>query len=410
MSAPVQPESRQPLEQVIARETHRSRRRTWVWVGGVLALAGASLATYLLTRARPTALAEQFELEQLDAGSVTREVVATGRVEARGAVEVGAEISGRVSSVEVDYDDHVEVGQVLLRFDSQTVDAQLAQAEASIAAAKSAVAQAEVSLADAKRHANQVHELHALGYESHENADAAKSALELARAQLASSRANLEAQQASYALARTQATKAVIESPISGVVISRAIDPGRTVAATFQTPVLFVIAEDLHRMEVVTPIDEADVGEVAVGQQASFTVDAYPDQRFAAVVTELHNEAKIVQNVVTYDAVLEVDNPELKLRPGMTASVRITTAEANDVLRVPNGALRFVPPGEAVDRTAGPGVWIIDGEQLRRVPVQIGVANGRYSELVSGALEPGQAVIIGLSELARSGAAAEDKP
>src|SRR5690606_22398920 len=151
----------------------------------------------------------------------------------------------------------------------------------------------------------------------------------------------------------------------------------------------------------LTPIDEADIGEVVVGQPASFTVDAYPDRRFEAVVTELRNEAKIVQNVVTYDAVLDVENPELLLRPGMTASVRIVTANADDVLRIPNTALRFVPPGETVAADAGLGVWIIDGEQLRRVDVEIGVANSRFSAMQSGALEAGMGVIVGLSELGR---------
>lgn len=397
----VKPSSQRPLEQVIAEETHRSHRRRWLWAVAALVIIGLGVGTWALTRARPAELTERFELELLERGAVTREVVATGRVEARGAVEVGAEISGRVTEVLVDYDDRVEVGQVLVRFDTETLDAQVAQAEASIAAAKSAVAQAEVSLADARRHAKQVHELHAVGYESHENYEAAQSAVNLAKAQLATSRANLEAQQASFQLTRTQATKAVIESPISGVVISRSIDPGQTVAAMFQTPVLFVIAEDLHHMEVLTPIDEADIGEVVVGQPASFTVDAYPDRRFDAVVTELRNEAKIVQNVVTYDAVLDVENPELLLRPGMTASVRIVTANADDVLRIPNTALRFVPPGEAVAADAGLGVWIIEGEQLRRVEVEIGVANSRFSAMQSGALEAGMRVIVGLSELGR---------
>jgi HlyD family secretion protein len=394
--------SARPLEEVIAEETKRKRRRRWAWLAGVLAVLAAGFAVWWVARPGPAAVRERFELELLGRGSVAREVVATGRVEARGAVDVGAEISGRVVAVEADYDDRVEAGQILVRFDTDSLDAQVAQAKASVATAKAALAQAKVSLLEAERRELQAQTLHRQGYESHENYEAAKSATELAAAQVDAAAASLAAQRASYELTKTQASKAVIESPISGLVISRYIDPGQTVAAAFQTPILFVIAEDLGQVEVVTPIDEADIGEVEVGQRATFTVDAYPAQRFDAEVIELRNEAKITQNVVTYDAVLSVANPELKLRPGMTASVRIETAHADDVIRLPNAALRFWPPDQARDPSAGPGVWVVDEGELRRVAVETGVANGRYTELRAGELEAGDEVITELSEIGRA--------
>jgi HlyD family secretion protein len=335
-----------PLDQVIDEERKRKRKRWMVWGAGLVGAAAIVAAVWWVARPDPASLSQRFEVELVERGSVAREVVATGRVEARGAVEVGAEISGRVAAVEVDFDDRVEAGQVLLRFDTQTLAAQVAQAQAAVATAKASVAQAEVTLLEAERRELQSQRLHLDGYESHENYAAAKSAVALAEAQLEAAKASLAAQRASLGLTKIQADKASIESPIAGVVISRFVDPGQTVAATFQTPVLFVIAEELQTMEVVTPIDEADIGEIAAGQRAVFTVDAFPDQRFEAYVDEVRSEPKIVQNVVTYDAVLIVANPELKLRPGMTANVTFVHAEKADVVRVPNMALRFRPSPE----------------------------------------------------------------
>jgi HlyD family secretion protein len=394
--------SARSLEQVIADEGRRRRRRRWLWLAGGVAAVGLGVGVWWFMRPGPAQLREQYELEVLTTGDVAREVVATGRLEARGAVDVGAEISGRVIAVEVDHGDHVEAGQVLVRFDTDSLDAQVAQAKASVASAKAALAQAKVSLLEAERRELQSQTLHRQGYESHESYEAAKSTTELAEAQVDAAAASLQAQRASFELTKTQAAKALIESPISGVVIARYIDPGQTVAATFQTPVLFVIAEDLDAMEVSTPIDEADIGEVSVGQTATFTVDAYPDRRFEAEVIELNNEAEIVQNVVTYDAVLAVANPDHVLRPGMTASVRVETARADEVVRLPNAALRFWPPDQARDPAAGPGVWIVDGDELHRVEIETGVANGRYTQLVAGELEAGDEVITELSELGRA--------
>lgn len=402
-----------PLDQLITDESADRRRRRLLWTLGSLGVIVVALVSWLVARPGPVPLAAQFEFERLTRGPLTREVVATGRVEARGAVEVGAEVSGRVIAVEVDFDERVEAGQVLLRIDPETFEAQAAQAQAAVAAAEAAVAQAQVTRAEALRWLRQAEALYSEGYESLENYEAARSSAALAEAQLESAQANLRSQRASFEQARTQAERTVIASPIAGVVISRFIDPGQTVVATFQTPVLFVIAEDLQTMEVITPIDEADIAELRVGQLARFTVDAHPNRRFEAVVSEVRNEPKIVQNVVTYDAVLRVANPDLALRPGMTASVRVETARADDVIRVPNAALRFEPPPELAERDPGAerepgaqGVWVVEGDALRWIGVELGVSSGRESALAAGPLERGDAVIVELSELGRQTAGA----
>jgi len=210
----------------------------------------------------------------------------------------------------------------------------------------------------------------------------------VAQAQVTVARAALEAD-------RTTLSKAVIRAPIDGVVISRDVEPGQTVAASFQTPVLFVLAEDLSKMELHVDIDEADVGAVKAGQSATFTVDAYPERRFSAKLVSIHNAARTVQGVVSYEGVLTVDNSAMLLRPGMTATAEITTATRRDALLVPNSALRFTPPGHA----AGPGengarVWVLRGGRPEPVTVRTGLSDGRDTVIVEGAVHPGDRAIV----------------
>jgi HlyD family secretion protein len=211
--------------------------------------------------------------------------------------------------------------------------------------------------------------------------EAAHSAESLSQARVAAAQAQLAAQEANWALARTNLDHAVVRSPIDGVIISRNIDPGQTVAAMLTTPVLFSVAADLERMRVVTAIDEADIGEVKQAQVASFTVNAYPDQIFEGTVTEVRNAPTVVQDVVTYGGVVEVANPKLMLKPGMTASTKIRTAMATGVERVPTMALHFAPPG--ADRGTGPAVWVLEGTEPKRVDVKTGISDGELTE-VSG--------------------------
>ena len=318
--------SHPPLREVIEHEQSAHRRRIVLRIVlGVLALAGV-VALVLVLRPKPVALAEQFRTGEVARGDVIREVSATGRVEARTSVEVGAQVSGRIARVEVDFNDRVERGQILAVFDTESLDAQVAQTKASVKAAQATLEQARADRTRAQHQLERSRKLHDRGLESNETLENLQSAKAVADAAVKSASAQLDLQKANAAVAETNQGYAEVRSPIDGIVISRNVEEGQTLVSAFQTPVLFVIAEDLVAMKVVASIDEADMGEVKPSQVASFTVDAFPDRQFEAKVTELRSAAIVVQNVVTYEAVLEVDNPELLLRPGMTASATIVVA------------------------------------------------------------------------------------
>jgi len=311
-------------------------------------------------------------------------------------VSVGAEISGRIDRVLVDYNDRVAAGQVLATFDKTALDAQRMQTQATVAAARAAVAQARSDLAQARRTLARSDTLHAHQAASEQEHDTATTAAALAEARLAAAESQLVAQEAAYALARTNLDHSVIRAPTDGVVITRNVDPGQTVASVLQTPVLFTVAADLRKMRVIAAVDEADIGNVARGQKASFGVNAYPDRVFAGVVTEVRNSPVVVQDVVTYGCVVEVDNLDLALKPGMTASVRIVTATARDVDRVANAALHFTPPGQDRSDTR-PMVFVLDGDKLKGVPVKVGISDGESTQVERGALPSGAKLAVELT-------------
>lgn len=389
------------LREVIDQEQRGRRRRIVIRIVlGVLAVAGV-VAAIVVFRPRPLPLADQFRMEAVGRGAVVREVSATGRVEARASVDVGAQVSGRLASVEVDFNDHVTKGQVLARFDTESLDAQVAQTQASVKAAQAALEQAKVERGRLEKQLARSERLREQGIESEEVLENLRATKKEADATIKSSAAQLELQRANARVAQTSRHYAEVTSPIDGIVISRNVDAGQTVAATFQTPVLFTIAADLVAMKVVAAIDEADAGEVVPGQRATFTVDAYPEREFEAKVTELRLAAKVVQNVVTYEAVLEVDNPELLLRPGMTASVKVRTAEADDVLTVPNAALRFTPPDHA-EEPKRHTVWVLRDDEPVPLRVVPGISDGVVTQIDDdGTLKPGDEVLVDLSPAGR---------
>lgn len=392
------PPRRGSLAELIEREERRRKRSRSRRFIGAAAAALLAAAAWMALRPRPVPLEERFRFATLTEGDVVREVRATGHVEAVTTVQVGAEISGRLASVEADFNDRVRAGQVLARFDRALLAAQLAQARATLAAAKAAQAQAEVDAAHAVSNLARAAQLHRQKVASDVDEENAEVAARLSQERLIAARAQAEAQQAAYDLARTNLSHAEIRSPIDGIVVTRNVDPGQTVASVFVTPVLFTVAADLGKMRVLAAVDEADIGEVAPRQVASFTVNAWPDRVFAGVVTEVRNSPAVVQDVVTYQAVIEVPNPDLALKPGMTASVRIRTASASRTLRVPSAALRFSPPGEREHE--GPGLWMLRDGSLRRLEVKAGISDGQLTA-ISGGPPLGTAVLQELTPAGR---------
>ncbi|HVE83056.1 MAG TPA: efflux RND transporter periplasmic adaptor subunit [Myxococcales bacterium] len=297
----------------------------------------------------------KFETATVDRGRIVSRVTATGTLSALVTVQVGSQVSGRVAELFVDFNSQVTKGQVIARIDPQLFEAALEQAKANAVAAQGELAKAQVQAADAQRQAERTRSLaeqklvaQAEQETAMANANAARAGVDVASGHLAQSRAALN--QAKVNLDYTS-----IHSPINGVVISRSVDVGQTVAASLQAPTLFVIAEDLAKMQVDTSVAEADVGKLQPGMSATFVVDAFPSERFTGTVRQIRNAPQTVQNVVTYDAVIDVANPDLKLRPGMTANVTFVSAEHDDVLRVPNAAIRFRPPPELYARSQGGG-------------------------------------------------------
>ena len=313
-------------------------------------------------------------------------------------VTVGAEVSGRLDTVLVDFNDHVTKGQILAHINTDALKALALQAQA-------AVAQAQANLAKGDNDLKRAISLQNSGFVSASAYDIAKAARDTAAATLKSARAQSEQAEANLA-------KADIRSPIDGIVLDRKVDPGQTVAASFQTPELFVIASDLTKLELDIDIDEADIGQVRVGQAATFTVDAYPATTFNAKVRELRNAAKTVQNVVTYQGVLDVANEQSLLKPGMTATADITVKVVPNVLTIPNGALRFTPDAQVANTpgsvnpiapvdpiAAGKGkVWTIglDGKPASR-DVTLGASDGRRTQVTSTNIKPGEQFILDIA-------------
>jgi HlyD family secretion protein len=312
-------------------------------VAAALALAAAGAAAWRLRSAGPDG-AFAYETAAVDRGRVVARVTASGTLSALVTVQVGSQVSGRIASLHADFNSPVKKGQVIALIDPQLFQASVEQARANVMAAEGNLARAEAQAVDAQRQLKRSRELADRKLiatadldTAQATADAAQASVKAAQGGLAQARAALS--QASVNLAYTR-----IVSPTDGVVISRNVDVGQTVAASLQAPTLFVIAEDLAKMQVDTSVAESDVGRLQAGMAATFTVDAFPGRTFEGRVRQVRNSPQTVQNVVTYDAVVDVANPDLKLRPGMTANVTFIYARKDDVLRLPNAALRFRPP------------------------------------------------------------------
>jgi HlyD family secretion protein len=297
-----------------------------------------------------------FRTGTVDRGEVRVVISATGTLRATTTVDVGSQVSGQVQSVAVDFNDRVTKGQAIAMLDPAPFQSRLKQAQADLASARASVNEASATLKNAEADYARKRDLLARQLIARSEADLALAARDQARARVVSANAAVQQRQAAVDNAELDVDYTVIRSPVDGVILLRAVEPGQTVAASFQTPVLFQIAEDLAQMQIDLSIDEADVGQIKEGLPVSFTVDAFPDRQFRGEVKQVRLSATSTSNVISYPVVVQVDNPDLSLLPGMTASAEIVVSRRDDVLRVPNAALRFNPPGvEAAGATAGNG-------------------------------------------------------
>jgi HlyD family secretion protein len=315
-------------------------------------------------------------------------------------VEIGCEISGTIKTVEVDVNDPVKSGDLLFTLDTQELEAQVAKSRATLQVRKAELQLAKATLLESEQILSRLETLQSQRASSEQEVDTATANVARAKANISSSTAQVSVAQATLDGDLSKLKKSRIYSPIEGIVLTRKVEPGQTVAATFQTPVLLTICDDLRRMKLKVDVDEADVGGVREGQAATFTVDAYPSESFPARITSLRYASQRVQDIVTYEAVLEVANEELKLRPGMTAVADIVTTEIRDALLIPNAALRFTPdddlPNAPIepDESLASRVWLLEENRPIPAPLRTGHTDGRYTEIKSSALGDGMPVVV----------------
>ena len=403
-----------------------TRRGRWVWWVVLLVLAGGAAVLWAATRSGGSSGEIGYLTEPARRGDLTVTVSATGNLEPTNQVDVGSEISGTVKEVRVAENDHVSVGQVLAILDTAKLEAQVMQSKASVASARAKVSQAEATEVEAHSKFSRLERVRALGGDkavSPYDLDAAGAALARAEADLLSAHAAVEQARAVLKVQETDLAKAVIRSPINGIVLTRSVEPGQTVAASLQAPVLFTLAQDLASMELHVDVDEADVGQVKQDQPATFTVDAYPERTFQAKIISVHYGSKITDNVVTYETILAVDNADLSLRPGMTATADIIVQQVAGGLLVPNTAIRFTPPrpeGQSRGRRGLIGallprpphrnrsgnktsfsngsrrrVWVLVDGRPKPVRITTGSTDGVRTEVTGGDLTEGTPVIVG---------------
>lgn len=396
-----QPEVEAPPETALPEP----RRRRWPWFLLAALLVAAGAAGGLWWWRHGAAPKTSYETTTASRGRITVSVTASGTLSALKTVQVGSQVSGRIAELHADFNDTVKQGELLARIDTQLFESAVEQAQASYAVARANVAKAQAAAEDADRQLGRSKVLGEQKFLSQQDLDSARSTADQARAQLAAARAQQQQAAAGLHQAQLNLSMTAIRSPIDGVVVSRSVDVGQTVAASLQAPTIFTLAEDLRKMQVEAHVGEADVAKLAPGMAVSFTVDAFPGRQFKGQLRQVRNAAETVQSVVTYDAIVDVDNANLELRPGMTATVSFIVADKSDVVRIPNAALRFHPPREGARpaRPAGAGaapraadrklVFTLKDGALRPVPVKVGVSDGSNTELVEGDLGEGTVLV-----------------
>ncbi len=410
---------RDVAELLRAEEPTRARRwRRRLFVSAALL---ALLAIALLWWWPSGSDGPRYQSAPLRKGNLTVTVTATGTLQPVNQVDVGSELSGTIEDVAVDFNDRVSRGQVLARLNTDRLDAQVIEARATLQSAQAKVQEAQATVLETRLRYQRCAKLAQRQLCSGEDLDTATAARARAVAAEASAKAQVAVAQATLDAHDTELKKALIRSPIDGIVLRRQIEPGQTVAASLQTPVLFSLAENLAQMELHVSVDEADVGKVHEGLKAVFTVDAYPDRSFPASITQVRFAPQSADGVVSYETVLGVDNSDLALRPGMTATAEITVQQRNDVLLVPNAALRFTPPSATAKRPRrnlfeslfrrGPRgsntskrksvaakpdqrqVWVLRDGTPTAIPIRVGPSDGSVTEVLSGEVGEGTPVL-----------------
>jgi len=395
-------------------------RRPTIWLA--LAIVAAGVGGYFYWSAsQQRAAAPSYVTEPVTKGNLTLTVTANGTLQPTRLVNIGSELSGTVLRVLVDVNDQVKKGQVLVELDTAKLTDQVTRSRAAVAAAVAQLAQADATVKESNVGLARLEEVSRLSggkVPAAAELDSARASLDRAVATQASAKANLDSARASLATDETNLSKASIRSPIDGTVLTRSVDPGNAVAASLQAVTLFTIAEDLRQLQLRVNVDEADVGRVKVGQKASFTVSAFAARRFPASITRVSYGSTITDNVVTYVTQMDVNNADLSLRPGMTATSTITAVERQNVLLVPNIALRFAPAETSTAAPAKSGgimskmmprmprapkkaggngpakqLWVLQGDAPVAISVKTGISDGRMTEIIEGELSEGMAVI-----------------
>ncbi len=396
-------------------------RRSWLWIT-LLLIASCAGGYYVWQQNQLKNSAPIYVTEAVTKGNLTLTVTANGTLQPTRSVNIGSELSGTVLRVLVDVNDRVKKGQVLVELDTAKLSDQVQRARAALASAQAQLAQASATVKESQASLSRLEEVARLSggkVPSKSELDAAHAVHDRAAAAELSARANVDAARAALATDETNLSKASIRSPTDGVVLTRTVDPGNAVAASLQAVTLFTVAEDLRLMRLQVSVDEADVGRIQIGQKASFTVSAFPNRRFPATITRVAYGSTITDNVVTYQTLLDVNNDDLSLRPGMTATSTITALEHHDVLLVPNTALRYSPqastgggnksagnimnsvmprmprtgPKKSATGGAAKQVWVLKDGAPVAVNVTPGISDGRMTEISAGDLTEGMAVI-----------------
>lgn len=362
-------------------------------------MAGAALWYWLSPNVPPAG----YKTALVDRGPIAATVTATGTVNPVISVQVGSQVTGKIKALYADFNSVVTKGQVIAQIDPLPYQARVNQARATLRNAQGTLVKAQAALAQRKLELDRMDTLRRQEFVPQSDLDLARTNFRDAAAQVEVAQAQVDQAQATLSNAELDLGYTTIYSPVDGIVVSRNVDVGQTVVSSFQPPTLFVIAQDLTRMEVHANVSESDIGGVVEGKEAEFTVDAYPKEPFKGMITQVRNSPLSIQNVVTYDVVVGANNQDLRLKPGMTANVTIVTARKDDALRVPNAALRFKPPGAPIEKKKM-ALWTLGGDgQPQAVPVKPGIADQQFTEILEGQVREGDRVIVGLEESEAAG-------